>query len=94
MGIINNQSPRFSTSKTSEDEMHNNDYASLINSTTALLGNFNSLVNSNTTSHSTKPINSSITEHKYYPSTLISCNGTTTKTYDVAKCGSRTHDLH
>ena len=94
MGSIYNQHPRFIASKTSTDEINNNDYASLINFTTALLDNFDSLVNSNTTAHLTKPINSSITEHKYYPSSLISCNNTTTKTYDAAECENRTQDLH
>ena len=46
MGRISNQSHRFSASKTSEDETKNNDCTSIINFTTASLGNVDSLVNS------------------------------------------------
>ena len=93
MGRIWNQYPRFSASKTSEDKINNDEYASLINSTNESLGNFYSLVNSNNTTQLTKTINSSIPEHKYFPSSLISCNDGTTKNYDLTKCGNRTHDL-
>ena len=54
MGRISNQSLRFSKSKTSEDETNNNEFDLLIESRTVSLGNFDLLVDSNTTKDNSK----------------------------------------